>query len=246
VRTVGVIPARLGSTRLKNKVIADLCGKPVIEHVYERSLKARLLDDVIIATDDELIREICRGFGGKVVLTSTHHRSGTERLTEVVNDMDVGIVVNIQGDEPFVQPQTINDLVLMMNSKPSKEMGTVVKRSFSKEEFESPNVVKAVLDSSHRVLYFSRSKVPSCLNEGNYFYKHIGLYAYTKDFLFMYKKFAPSFLEKCERLEQLRVLENGFKIWAIETEYQTIGIDTAEDLERAREFLLKEMARTGN
>ena len=237
METIGVIPARLGSTRLKGKVLADLCGKPVIQHVYERARKARLLDDVVIACDDEKIMEVVRDFGGNAVLTSKDHATGTDRLAEVVNDIDVKIVVNIQGDEPLVNPMTIDDLVTLMQKDPKTAMGTVVKKSVSAEEFRSPDVVKAVVDTNLNVLYFSRSPIPTLLKEGDFFYKHIGLYAFTKDFLFIFKKLPHSYLERNERLEQLRAIENGYRIAAIETKFETVGIDTAADLERAKQLL---------
>lgn len=237
MEVIGVIPARLGSTRLKAKVLADLCGKPVIQHVYERAKKARSLDQVIVACDDEKIIATVKAFGGNAVLTSKDHATGTDRLSEVVNDIDVKIVVNIQGDEPLVSPLTIDDLVSLMQKNPGIAMGTVVKKSISLEEFRSPDVVKAIVNKDWNVLYFSRSAVPKYLKEGDFFYKHIGLYAFTKDFLFTFKKLPPSYLEKNERLEQLRALENGYRIAAVETKFETVGIDTAEDLERAKQIL---------
>ena len=218
----------------------DLCGKPVIQHVYERTRKARLLDEVIVACDDKSIVQVVEAFGGKAVLTSTDHTTGTDRLAEVVNDIDVQLIVNIQGDEPLVSPFMIDDLVGLMQKDPETLMGTVIKKSQSAEEFRSPDVVKAVVDEDMNVLYFSRSPIPTFLKEGDFFYKHIGLYAYTKEFLFTFKKFPPTNLEKNERLEQLRALEKGFRIKAIETEIETIGIDTAEDLDKARQILLQE------
>lgn len=237
MEAIGVIPARLGSTRFKEKVLADLCGKPVIQHVYERAKKARLLDDVVVACDDERILDAIKAFGGNAVLTSRDHATGTDRLSEIVNDVDVKIVVNIQGDEPLVNPLMIDDLVALMQSDPRPVMGTVVKKSVSREEFRNQDVVKAVLDHRMKVLYFSRSPIPTLLKDGDAFFKHIGLYAYTKDFLFTFKKLPPSFLEKNERLEQLRALENGYDIRAVETTFETVGIDTEADLEKARLLL---------
>lgn len=237
MEAIGVIPARLDSTRLKRKVLADLCGKPLIQHVYERARRSKLLDDVIIACDDKLIVEAVESFGGKAVLTSKGHTTGTDRLTEVVNDLDVKIVVNIQGDEPLIHPSTIDDLVSLMQKNPSRVMGTVVKRSVSREEFMNPDVVKVVVDKNRNVLYFSRAAIPAVLREGDYFYKHVGIYAFTKDFLFTYKSLPRSYLEQGERLEQLRALENGYSVVAIETAHETVGVDTQEDLEKARQLL---------
>lgn len=236
---VGVIPARLGSTRLPAKVLRDLCGKPVIQHVYERTKKSRALDEVIVACDHQQIADAVKAFGGKAVLTSEHHATGTDRLAEVVNDMDVHLVINIQGDEPLVNPMMIDDLVNMMQKKPDAVMGTIVKKSTSYEEFQSQHVVKAVLDEDNNVLYFSRSPIPTFLKEGEPFYKHIGIYAYTKEFLFTFKKIPPSYLETNERLEQLRALENGYRICAVETQFETIGIDTEDDLQKAKKVFEK-------
>jgi 3-deoxy-manno-octulosonate cytidylyltransferase (CMP-KDO synthetase) len=240
MEAIGVIPARLGSTRLAAKVLADLCGKPVIQHVYERARRSKLLDDVVIACDDPRVLEAVRAFGGNAVLTSTSHPTGTDRLTEVVHDRDVRLVLNIQGDEPLVNPLMIDDLVRLMQKDRSHVMGTVVKKSDSWEDFRSPDVVKAVVARDLRVLYFSRSPIPALLQPGEFFYKHIGLYAFTKDFLFTFKSLPPSVLERAERLEQLRALEHGYAIMAVETPYETVGIDTPRDLERARELLKRE------
>lgn len=239
---IGVIPARYGSTRFEGKVLKDLCGKPVIQHVYERAKKAKTLDDLIIAADDDRIIKVVEGFGGKVVFTSKSHSTGTDRLTEVVNAIDVKIVVNIQGDEPLINPLIIDDLVRSMQSDPSIAMATVVKKSHSIEEFNSPDVVKAIIDDKNFALYFSRLPIPTFLKPGpeNYFYKHIGIYAYNKDFLFTFKKLPASYLETHERLEQLRALEHGYRIKAIETKFVTVGVDTPEDLALARQILEKE------
>lgn len=244
METIGIIPARYGSTRFEGKVLKDLCGKPVIQHVYERAKKSKLLDDLIIAADDDRIIQVVKSFGGKVIYTSKSHATGTDRLTEVVNDMDVRVVVNIQGDEPLVQPRVIDDLVSAMREDPELVMATVVKKSQSPEEFQSPDVVKAIVNQNRFAVYFSRSPIPTLLQpgeEGHFFYKHIGLYAYTKDFLFTFKKLPNSYLENFERLEQLRAVEHGYRIKAIETEFETVGIDTPEDLELAKSVLGKEM-----
>ena len=169
METIGVIPARLGSTRLKGKVLADLCGKPVIQHVYERARKARLLDDVIIACDDEQIMDVVREFGGNAVLTSKDHATGTDRLAEVVNDIDVKIVVNIQGDEPLVNPMTIDDLVSLMQKDPKNAMGTVVKKSVSAEEFRSPTWSKPSWIPISTCCIFRVLRYPPFSRKGTYF-----------------------------------------------------------------------------
>ena len=243
IQAIGVIPARYGATRFEGKLLKDLCGKPVIQHVYERAKKAKLLDDLIIAADDDRIVKAVEGFGGKVVFTSKSHSTGTDRLTEVVNQIDVKIVVNIQGDEPLIQPLLIDDLVRTMQDNPDVMMATVVKKSQSLEEFKSPDVVKAVVDQNRNALYFSRQPIPTFLKldaEKAYFYKHIGIYAYNKDFLFTFKKLPKSYLEKNEKLEQLRALECGYKIKVVETKYETVGVDTPEDLKLAATLMEKE------
>lgn len=243
MEAIGVIPARYGSTRFEGKVLKDLCGKPVIQHVYERAKKARLLDDLVIAADDDRIIRVVESFGGKAVFTSKSHSTGTDRLTEVVNAVDVRIVVNIQGDEPLINPIAIDDLVQAMRNDPGIVMATVVKKSHSLEEFKSPDVVKVILDEENFALYFSRSPIPTRLvpgKDGAWFFKHIGIYAYNKDFLFTFKKLPVSFLEQGEGLEQLRALEHGYRIKAIETKFETVGVDTPEDLALARELLEKQ------
>lgn len=242
MEALGVIPARWGSTRFEGKVLKDLCGKPVIQHVYERAKKARLLDDLIVAADDDRIIEAVEAFGGKAVFTSRSHTTGTDRITEVINAIDVKIVVNIQGDEPLIHPLTIDELVLVMQSDPSAAMATVIKRSNSADEFRSRDVVKTIVDQRGNALYFSRSPIPTFLDPfgETCFYKHLGIYAYTKDFLFTFKKLPPSYLESHERLEQLRALEAGYRIRTIETKFETVGVDTPADLELARMILERE------
>jgi 3-deoxy-manno-octulosonate cytidylyltransferase (CMP-KDO synthetase) len=243
MEAVGVIPARWGSTRFEGKVLKDLCGKPVLQHVYERAKKARTLDDVIIAVDDERVMRAVEAFGGKAVFTSKSHTTGSDRIAEVVNAMDVKVVVNIQGDEPLINPLVIDELVRAIQHDPTVSMATVVKKSYSEDEFNSRDVVKAVLDSKNFALYFSRSPIPSQLSPrqpDHFFYKHLGIYAYTKDFLFTFKKQPASYLEAHEKLEQLRAVENGYRIKAIETKFETVGVDTPADLELARVLMQKE------
>jgi 3-deoxy-manno-octulosonate cytidylyltransferase (CMP-KDO synthetase) len=243
LNAIGVIPARYGATRFEGKLLKDLCGKPVIQHVYERAKKAKLLDDLLVAADDERILKAVEGFGGKAILTSKAHTTGTDRLTEVVNQIDVKVIVNIQGDEPLIQPLLIDDLVRTMQED-GAVMATVVKKSRSAEEFKSPDVVKAIVDKNGHALYFSRSALPTNLKldaEKSFFYKHIGIYAYNKDFLFTFKKLPKSYLEKNEKLEQLRALEAGYKIRVIETQYETVGVDTPHDLELAKQMIEKEV-----
>ncbi len=238
---LGVIPARLASTRLPDKVLRLICGKPMVQIVWENAKKAKLLDEVIIACDDERVKKVCTEFGAKVQFTAKEHASGTDRLSEVVNPLDIKNVVNIQADEPLIKPQMIDSLINTLIHDKQIQMATLAKRITNLEDLSNPNVVKVVKDKSDWALYFSRSPIPYQRNkeagEASVFFKHIGLYAYTKDFLFTFRNLAKSSLENIEQLEQLRVLENGYKIKIIETDIETIGVDTPEDLLRAEELL---------
>lgn len=240
MEAVGIIPARFHSTRFEGKVLADICGKPMVQHVWEKAKQARLLDDLIIACDDERTYKIVKNFGGKAILTAKEHTSGTERITEVVNPLEVKIIVNIQADEPMLDSSMIDGIIRELLEDKTLEVATVVKKIEHLEEINDSHVVKAVLDKYNFALYFSRSPIPfirdNALAEGVY-YKHIGLYAYTKDFLFTYKNLPESKLEKLEKLEQLRILENGHRIKVIETKFETISVDTPDDLVRVREII---------
>lgn len=237
---IGVIPARFASVRFEGKLLADLMGKPIIQHVWENAEKARTLNDLIVACDDERIYKAVLGFGGRAVMTAKEHTSGTERIAEVIADLDVKVVVNIQGDEPLVHPSMIDDVAYSLLNNTEMVMATISKRIEHEEEIPDANVVKVVVDKKGYALYFSRWPIPFVRDEEpgmRIHYKHIGLYAYTKDFLFTYKNLPESKLEKFEKLEQLRVLENGYPIRVIETKYETIGVDTREDLEKVRHYL---------
>lgn len=238
---VGVIPARYSSTRFQGKVLADILGKPMLQHVWERARQAHLLDDLIIACDDERVAKAAQGFGAKVVLTSKGHISGTDRICEIVNPMDVKVVVNIQGDEPLIHPTMIDSVARVLLDDKTLSVATIMKAIDEPEIINDPNVVKVVIDKNNFALYFSRSAIPHHAQNSEIklpvYFKHIGIYGYTKDFLFTYKNLPVSYLEKVERLEQLRILEEGFRIKVIETKYDTIGVDTPEDLEKVKEYL---------
>ncbi len=235
---IGIIPARYQSTRLEGKVLKDLLGKSVIRHVWENAKRAALLDDLIVATDDERVMSEVLSFGGKAVMTAKEHKTGTDRLREVVNPIDTKVVVNIQADEPLLHPSMIDDIVRPLLKDSAIVMTTLKKKITDPHDLKNPNVVKVVTDKNGYAIYFSRSPIPyPRFDEGVTFYKHIGLYGFTKDFLFTFTNLPPSALEGIEGLEQLRVLENGYKIKVEETQFDTIGIDTQEDLERAREVL---------
>jgi len=244
VDVIGIIPARYSSTRLEAKVLTDIAGKPMIRHVWERAKQALLLEDLIIACDDERVANVAREFGAKVVMTAKGHVCGTDRIIEVVNPLDVKIIINIQGDEPLIHPVMIDTLAQALLDDNKISMATLMKKIEDPIELNDPHVVKVVVDKNNFALYFSRAAIP-CHAQGSEvdsptYYKHIGLYAYSKDFLFTYKNLPVSNLEKIERLEQLRVLEEGFRIKVIETIYETIGVDTPQDLERVKEYLKKE------
>ncbi|MCK9572136.1 MAG: 3-deoxy-manno-octulosonate cytidylyltransferase [Candidatus Omnitrophica bacterium] len=237
---IGVIPARYSSTRFAAKVLAPLAGKPMIQHVWERAKQSKVLDDLIIACDNELVEAAALEFGAKVVMTSKQHTCGSDRISEVVNPLDVKIVVNIQADEPLIHPMMIDSVARAILEDSSVNMATIKKRITDPILLSDPNVVKVVTDKNDFALYFSRALIPY-LALGSIaapvYYKHIGLYAYTKDFLFTYKNIPVSDLEKIEKLEQLRVLEAGFRIKVIETKFDTFGVDTPEDLERLKSYL---------
>ena len=229
MKVIGVIPARLDSTRFPAKVLADLWGKPIIQHVYERARKAKRLDEVLIATDDEKIFDTAKKFGAEVVITSKKHLTGTDRVSEAVKKINAEIVINIQADVPLISPLMIDRVVKVLSDNSTLVMATLMKKIEKKEEFYNPNVVKVVIDKQGFALYFSRSPIPY-LKDNFVSYKHIGVYGYRKDFLLTFVQLPRSPLEKIENLEQLRVLENGYKIKMIETDYELIEVDTKEDL----------------
>jgi len=250
MKSIGIIPARYAASRFEGKVIAKIGQKTMIQHVWERAKKSHALDDLIVAADDDRIIKVVESFGGKAVFTSKQHPSGTDRLREITNPLDVDIVVNIQADEPLLHHSMIDNLVDIIKSDKEIVMSSLMKRLDDISDLENPNIVKVVVDKNNFALYFSRSPIPFIRNgsEGTgetewkntrYFYKHIGIYAYTKDFLFTFANLPQSWLEKQEKLEQLRALENGYRIMMAETKYDTIGVDTPEDLERAKLIINK-------
>lgn len=240
---IGVIPARYSSARFAAKVLADIMGKPMLQHVWEHAKQSRVLDDLIIACDNEVILKAALKFGAKAVLTSKEHACGTDRISEVVNPLEVKVIINIQGDEPLIHPMMIDNVARALLDDSAINMVTVMKKIEDVRQITDPNVVKVVVDKNNFALYFSRAPIPFLaanaeIEQVNY-YKHIGLYGYTKDFLFTYKNLPASALEKTEKLEQLRVLSGGFEIKVIETSYDTIGVDTPEDLQKVKDRLQK-------
>jgi len=237
---IGIIPARFHSTRFEGKVLADINGKPMIQHVWERAKQAKLLDDLIVACDDERIYKTVKEFGGNAIFTAKGHASGTDRITEIANPLDVKIVVNIQADEPMLHPSIIDSVVESLRMDEALSVATVIKRIEHPEEINDSNVVKVVIDKNNFALYFSRLPIPFVRDEQNQemvYYKHLGLYGYTKDFLFIYKNLPQSRLEKLEKLEQLRILENGYRIKVVETKFETYGVDTPQDLLKVRKMV---------
>jgi len=240
-----VIPARYGSSRFPGKPLADLGGRPMIQHVYERARRAQRLQRVIVATDDERIAAAVRAFGGEVQMTRADHPSGSDRVGEVAARLPAGIIVNIQGDEPFIAPEAIDLAVQTLQRHPEAGVATLVRRCRSAAELISPNTAKVVLDANGRALYFSRSVIPFLRDEQNPerqlqahdYFLHIGLYVYRKPFLLQFLHWPPGRLEQAERLEQLRILERGHTIVCAETEYDGLCVDTPEDLELARKKL---------
>ncbi len=241
MKTIGIIPARYGSTRFPGKPLADILGKPMIQHVWERASQAKTLEKVIIATDDERILKKAKEFGAEAVLTSPSLSSGTERVADAVKDLEVDIVANIQGDEPLIEPKAINEAIESLVNDPKIPMATLAYKTTKKEEIRDPNVVKVVFDKDNLALYFSRFPIPFSKEYSSLFYKHLGLYIYRKEFLAKLIQLGPSPLEKIEGLEQLRVLASGYRIKVVETEYDSIGVDTPEDLERVRALVSKKL-----
>ncbi len=260
-----IIPSRYASTRFPGKPLCPLLGKPMIQHVYERVRKAKLVKSVFVATDNRQILEAVEDFGGTAVMTSGDHQSGTDRIAEAVSriqDCATDIIVNVQGDEPMIEPAMVDDLVRLMDDERAF-IGTLAKRMEDPAEIADPNVVKVVFNDEGFALYFSRAPIPyhrdsdklqATSNElktkeesgdsllvtdkgTRYFYKHIGIYAYRKDALLSFSKMPQTRLERIEKLEQLRALENGLSIKVKETVFDTIGVDTPGDLERVEKCL---------
>ncbi|SPE24261.1 3-deoxy-manno-octulosonate cytidylyltransferase [Candidatus Sulfopaludibacter sp. SbA3] len=231
---MGVIPARFSSTRFPGKVLAPISSKPMLQHVYERASQARYLSSTIIATDDEKVFEAARNFGARVRMTRPDHLSGTDRVAEVASTETAEIIVNIQGDEPLIDPAAIDAAILPLVHEPEVQMATLKKRIEDPREVSDPNVVKVITDHAGDAIYFSRCPIPYRRDGGGTtpYFKHIGLYVYQRDFLLGYSALPVGPLETAERLEQLRALENGYRIRVTETEYESLGVDTPADLER--------------
>jgi len=242
-RILGVIPARFASTRFPGKALVSIAGKTMLQHVWERASMARYLTRVIVATDDDQIARAARTFGAEVRLTLPSHPSGTDRVAEVASADSASIIVNIQGDEPLIDPGAIDTAVLAIDGEEQIQMATLKRRIVDPAEITNPNVVKVVTNHIGDAIYFSRSPIPYDRGDGAAYYKHIGLYVYRRDFLLGYSDLPVGPLEQAEKLEQLRALENGHRIRVAETDYESFGVDTPADLERLRSIFEASLTR---
>lgn len=256
-KVVAIIPARYGSSRFPGKVLADLEGKPVIQWVWERTRLASTVNETAVATDDERIKRAVEGFGGKVIMTSTEHQSGTDRLAEAVTYTTADIIVNVQGDEPLIHPDSVDMAVQAVMQKDDIPMSSLKKNITDYKEYASPNVVKVVCNNQDEALYFSRAPLPFYRDDQALIkewentgrlpdelcpppYKHLGIYTYRANFLVALSKLPMSDLEKAEKLEQLRALSWGFKIKVVTTDHDSVGVDTPEDLENIRNMIARD------
>ena len=240
-----VIPSRFGSTRFPGKPLAKINGKPMVRHVWEAAVKVRGASEVVVATDDARIIEAVESFGGRGMMTSPDHESGTDRIAEVARRLKTDLVVNLQGDEPMMNPRAIERAFEPFRSRPKTVMSTICTPLESEADFTSPNVVKVIIDRNGDAIYFSRAPIPHDRDGLGSFkprgaagpFKHIGLYVYRRDFLLEISKLKPSELEKTEKLEQLRVMENGHKIQVVRVRWDSTGVDTPGDLKRVEKIM---------
>ncbi len=242
---IGVIPVRFASTRLMGKPLAEIGDKPLIQHTYESASQSKLLNKIIIAVDDKKVAQVCRDFGAEVIITPKSITTGSDRIANAAKKLDeADIIVNIQGDEPFISGRMIDEAVEPLLFDNEVNISTLAKRIESVAELQSPDVVKVVFDYNNYALYFSRSSIPFVRDiisaelalEKTEIYKHIGLYVYRKEFLLKFTKLKVTDLERAEKLEQLRMLENGMKIKIVVTEFDSLSVDTPDDLKRARTY----------
>jgi 3-deoxy-manno-octulosonate cytidylyltransferase (CMP-KDO synthetase) len=243
--TVVVVPARYHSTRLPGKALADIAGRPMIEHVYRRAEAATLVDAVLVATDDTRVADAVRRFGGEVRMTRSDHASGTDRIAEVAATLDCDLVVNLQGDEPLIEPAAIDQAIEPFQDDAALQMTSLFQPFRNPDDALDPNVVKVVVDRQGFALYFSRAPIPyrrdvAAGTNTPLHLRHIGLYVQRREFLLKVAALEATPLERVEALEQLRVLEHGFSIKMIQTQYDSIGVDTPEDLERVRRLVTAE------
>jgi 3-deoxy-manno-octulosonate cytidylyltransferase (CMP-KDO synthetase) len=236
VNTVVVIPARYGSSRLEGKVLAKKSGKFLVQHTCERALLAKGISQVLIAADDDRVMQACKSFGAACIMTSVAHQSGTDRIAEAVKDISADIIVNLQADEPEIDPANIEKVAALLANNPDADMATLIAPFEVAEQVANPNIVKCVIDTRGRALYFSRSPIPYNRSTGGIgsakdYWRHLGIYAYRRDFLMKFTQLPPGFLETMEKLEQLRALENGFTILTAKVERAWDGVDTPEQYE---------------
>lgn len=244
-RTVVIIPARFASERLPGKPLMEIAGKPMIQHVFERASKASSVDAVLVATDDKRIAYAVEAFGGHAVMTPGEISSGTDRIALVAKSLtESDTIINVQGDEPLIDPLIIDQTIAPVLADHTISVATPVRRIQTEQDLLNPNTTKVVIDGKQDCLYFSRSAIPYCREATDerwlrlhLFYKHIGLYVFKREFLLQYAAMPRTPLEKAEKLEQLRILEHGFRIRAVPTEYDSIPVDTPADLERVRAMM---------
>ena len=238
--TAIIIPARYGSSRLEGKPLIKVEGKPIIQWVYEKANQSKLADMIIVATDDERIFDAVKSFGGNVEMTSVNHKCGSDRIKEVVmRHPEISYIVNLQGDEPLIKPESIDEVIREIKGDLSADISTLI-REITAEEAENPNLVKCVIDNCGFALYFSRSKIPFERNDGkSLFYGHLGIYGYKREALIKMTELPQSSYEQSESLEQLRALQNGMKIKTSIVDFIPVGIDTIEDLEQFKNIITK-------
>lgn len=241
MKAVAVIPARFGSTRLPGKPLVKLLGKELVLHVIDRARSSSLLHEVLVATDDERIKALVEGYGVRAVMTPSDCPSGTDRVAIAVKDISCDIVVNLQVDDPTVDPRAIDLAIKALIDDPLTQVSTLCKRIEREEEIHSPHIVKVVFDKGYNALYFSRSPIPYERNKGAVYYKHIGPYVFRRDFIFLYTSWEPTPLERVESLEQLRILEHGYRIKLVEVDYDSVEVDVPEDIPLAEESLRKSL-----
>lgn len=241
MKLIGVIPARLASTRLSAKVLRNIHGIPMIQHVWNRVKQACELDEVVIACDDSKVFDCAQAFGANALMTKVDHPNGSSRVAEVASKLDGNVYINVQGDEPLIEPEAINQLAKAFKEDESVQVGTLAVQTGNAEEYGDPNTVKVVCDEKGNALYFSRSPIPYERSEKKnpeVFLKHLGIYGYRKDFLLNFVRWQESKLEQTEKLEQLRILEKGVKIKVVKTVHDSPSVDTEEDLRKV-EALIK-------
>lgn len=247
-KVIGIIPARYASTRFPGKPLIPILGKSLIQHTYENALRCTALEELIVATDDQRIFDHVKGFGGRVVMTSENCPTGTDRLAEVLRKeaslKKVELVMNVQGDEPCLDPAVITSVVKALQDHPEAAMSTAITPIHSSDEAHNSNVVKCVIDSSHFALYFSRALIPAGrtlkYQPAHLYYRHLGLYAYRREFLLHYSELAPTPLQQVEDLEQLKVLEHGYKIITVKVSGESMDVNAPEDIKKVEQLLCKQ------